>query len=112
MCSEVGHLYKSRPACLTLVWLFSRVDPRVCFEVGGSVELSSTDVAVVRLRTCVNCLVTRQVALVPEGGLTTVALVGFVTVRLPWPLAHGLPLRELRVTAVAQVSVFFTVRIL
>lgn len=46
-----SHLDKSGAARLTLVWLFSRVDAGVSLEVGWSVELSTTDVAVVGLRT-------------------------------------------------------------
>lgn len=46
-----SHLNKSGAACLTLVWLLSRVDAGVGFEVGRPVELSPADVAVVGLRT-------------------------------------------------------------
>lgn len=44
------HLNKSGTTCVTLVRLFARVDASVGFEVGWSVELSSTYVAVIWLR--------------------------------------------------------------
>lgn len=47
-CFFCSYLDKSGTARLTLVWLFSRVDPGMSFEVGWSVKLSTTDVAVVR----------------------------------------------------------------
>lgn len=46
-----SHLDKSGTACLTLVWLLSRVDAGVGLEVGRSVELSTTDAALVGFRT-------------------------------------------------------------
>lgn len=46
-----SHLDKSGATSLTLVWLFSRMDAGVGLEVGWSVKLGTTDVAVVGLRT-------------------------------------------------------------
>lgn len=43
----LSHLDKSGAACLTLVWLLSRVDAGVGLEVGWSIKLGTTDVAVV-----------------------------------------------------------------
>ena len=48
----------------------------------------------VRGRTCVDGLVAGQVALVAEGGLAAVALVGLVAVHLQHVLLQGLVLRE------------------
>lgn len=45
----LSHLNKSGAACLTLVWLLSRVDAGVGLEVGWPVELGAADVAVVGL---------------------------------------------------------------
>lgn len=50
-CCNSSNLHKSGAARLTLVRLFSRVDAGVRLEVGRSVELGATDVAVVRFRT-------------------------------------------------------------
>ncbi len=47
----LSHLDKPGTACLALVWLLSRVDAGVGLEVGWSVELCTTDVAVVGLCT-------------------------------------------------------------
>lgn len=107
MGAEMGHLDKSGTACVTLIWLFSRVDACVGLEVGWSVELSSADVAAVRLRTSVNGLVAGQVALVAEGSLAAVALVWLVTVHLGHVFFKGIFLRELRVTAITEVDVVF-----
>lgn len=52
------------------------------FEIGWPVKLSSADVAVVRLCTCVNSLMAGQVALVAEGSLAAVTLVWLVAVDL------------------------------
>lgn len=46
------HLHKSSAACLTLVWLFSWVNPCVGFEVCWSVELSSADIASIWFLSC------------------------------------------------------------
>lgn len=105
----VSYLDEAGAAGLTLVGLFSGVDPGVGLQVGRPVELSAADVAVVRLGTWrsteavseaalraasasmahvpdtltgVNRLVARQVALVAEGGLAAVTLVRLVTVDL------------------------------
>lgn len=60
-----SHLDKSGAACLTLVWLLSRVDAGMGLEVGWSVELSTADVAAVRLCTCkfrsVSCEINKSV---------------------------------------------------
>lgn len=101
MGAKVGHLHESGSAGLTLVWLFSRVDADVSLEVGWSVELSTADVAVVRLRTGVDRLVTGQVALVAEGGLATVALVWLIVVDLDHVVFQGVFLCEFGVTSVA-----------
>lgn len=104
----MGHLDKSGAACLTFVWLLSRVDAGVRLEVGWSVELGTTDVAVVRLRTSVNGLVACKVALVAEGGLAAVTLVWLVTVDLDHVVFQGIFLYKLGVTPVAEVGVVFT----
>lgn len=49
--SRSSHLHKPGTARLALVWLLSRVDAGVGLEVSWTVELSSADVAVVRLCT-------------------------------------------------------------
>lgn len=46
------YLDKARAAGFTFVWFFPWVDPRVCLQIGRSVELSSTYVAVVRFLSC------------------------------------------------------------
>lgn len=50
-CRASSYLDESGAARLTLVWLFSRVDAGVSLEIGRSVKLGATDVAVVRLCT-------------------------------------------------------------
>lgn len=57
--------------------------------------------------TSVNGLVTGQVALVAEGGLTVVTLVGLVTVDLGHVVFQGVLFYELGVTPIADVSVVF-----
>lgn len=52
------------------------------FQVRRSVELGPTDVTAIGFLTRMDGLVAGEVALVAEGGLAAVTLVGFVTVRL------------------------------
>lgn len=102
MSTEVGHLDKSGPTGLALVGFLSGVNTCVGFQVGWPVELRPTDVAAVRLFSCVDGLVAGEVPLVAEGGLAAVALVGFVAVDLQRvPLERGL-LGEPAVTLVAE----------
>lgn len=108
MGAKMGHLDKSGATCLTLVWLLSRVDAGVGLEVGWSVKLGTTDVAVVGFCTCVNGLVAGQVAFVAEGSLAAVTLVWLVTVDLDHVVFKGIFFYELGVTPVAEVGVVFT----
>lgn len=77
-------------------------------EVGWSVELSTADVAVVRLRSGVNGLVAGQVAFIAERSLAAIALVWLVTVDLEHVVFQGIFLCEFGVAPVAEVCVVFT----
>lgn len=105
MGAKMGHLDKSGTACLTLVWLLSRVDAGMGLEVGWSVELGTADVAAVWLCTSVNGLVAGQVALVAEGSLAAVTLVWLVTVDLDHVVFQGIFLCEFGVTSAAEKGV-------
>lgn len=50
--TQSTHLHKSSATCLTLVWLFSWVNPCVGFEVCWSVELSPADIASIWFLSC------------------------------------------------------------
>lgn len=77
-------------------------------EVGWSVELGTTDVAVVGLRTGVNGLVAGKIALVAKGSLAAVTLVWLITVDLDHVIFKGIFLYELGVTPIAEVGAVFT----
>lgn len=54
----------------------------VGLQVGWAIELRPTNVTAIGFLTCVDGLVTGEVAFVAEGGLAAVTFVWFVTVRL------------------------------
>lgn len=108
MGAKMGHLDKSGPARLTLVWLFSRVNSGVGLEICWSVKLSTADVAMVWLCTGMNSLMAGQVALVAEGSLAAVALVWLVAVDLDHVVFQGIFLRELGVASIAEINIVFT----
>lgn len=77
-------------------------------EVCWSVKLSTADITAIRLLSGVDGLVAGEVALVAEGGLAAVTLVGLVAVHLEHVLLQRPVFSELGVALVTEECAVFT----